>query len=122
MGHIVYFAAVPSKAYAGMTWLDHVSGCACCLTRTRGVSPCYLAAKGCQDNATLSDCCYASGLPAERNKASPALRCTAGPVLQDCWCCPLRLSTCVQFACAPVFIPRHSHKSTGGCIYAQILL
>ena len=61
--------AVPSKAYAGMTWLDHVNGCACCLTRTRDVSPCYLAAKGCQDNATLSDCCYGSGLPAERNKA-----------------------------------------------------
>jgi hypothetical protein len=27
-------------------WLDHVSGCACCLARTKGVSECFLEVGG----------------------------------------------------------------------------
>jgi hypothetical protein len=50
------FVAANAKNYT-RTWLDHVSGCSCCLTNTRGVSPCYLAAKSCVSNATLSGCC-----------------------------------------------------------------
>ena len=83
LGCVGLVPAVPSKAYAGMTWLDHVNGCACCLTRTRDVSPCNLAAKGCQDNATLSDCCYGSGLPTERNKASS--HCAIALPMQQGW-------------------------------------
>ena len=49
-------SAVNAKNYT-TTWLDHVTGCSCCLTRTTGVSACYLAAKGCVSNTTLSDCC-----------------------------------------------------------------
>ena len=49
--------AVNSKAYAGMTWLDRVEGCACCLSNTANVSPCYLQAKGCQSADTLDGCC-----------------------------------------------------------------
>ena len=49
--------AVSSKAYAGMTWLDRVEGCACCLSNTENVSPCYLQAKGCQSADTLDGCC-----------------------------------------------------------------
>ena len=41
-----------------MTWLDRVEGCACCLANTDNVSPCYLAAKGCSDTATLESCCF----------------------------------------------------------------
>jgi len=48
--------AANAKNYT-RTWLDHVSGCSCCLTNTKGVSPCYLAAKGCSSNTTLSACC-----------------------------------------------------------------
>lgn len=61
--------AVPSKAYAGKNWLDHVNGCACCLTRTEGVSPCYLRAKGCQDADTLDLCCWYQG-DTSKNKVS----------------------------------------------------
>ena len=50
--------AVPSKAYAGDTWLDRVEGCACCLSNTESVSPCYLQAKGCQSADTLGGCCH----------------------------------------------------------------
>jgi hypothetical protein len=60
--------AVPSKLYAGKSWLDHVRGCACCLTRTEGVSPCYIKAKGCQDLSTLNQCCW-QDMPDQKNKA-----------------------------------------------------
>ena len=69
--------AVSAKAYAGQSWLDHVQGCACCLTRTQHVSPCYLAAKGCGDNGTLAECCSNDGLPQEKNKASTHHACCA---------------------------------------------
>ena len=74
--------AVSAKAYVGQSWLDHVQGCACCLTRTAYVSPCYLAAKGCGDNGTLADCCWNDGLPAEKNEARRLhLLCTCRPAL-----------------------------------------
>jgi hypothetical protein len=66
--------AVGSKAYAGQSWLDHVQGCACCLTRTAGVSPCYLAAKGCGDNGTLANCCWNNALTQQKNKV-PCPQC-----------------------------------------------
>ena len=40
-----------------MTWLDRVEGCACCLSNTANVSPCYLQAKGCQSADVLEGCC-----------------------------------------------------------------
>ncbi|CAL8467379.1 g6916 [Coccomyxa elongata] len=63
---------IPSKAYAGKNWLDHVNGCACCLTRTAGVSPCYLRAKGCQDFDTLDLCCWYQG-DTRKNKVCNAI-------------------------------------------------
>ena len=64
----LFALAVPSKAYAGKAWLDHVKGCACCLTRTADVSPCYLRAKGCQDLSTLNDCCLNDMMLTGKNK------------------------------------------------------
>ena len=52
--------AVSSSTYQhklGRTWLDYVHGCSCCLSRTDGVSSCYLAAKGCSSLDTLRTCC-----------------------------------------------------------------
>ena len=52
--------AVSSATYQhklGRTWLDYVHGCSCCLSRTDGVSSCYLAAKGCSILDTLRTCC-----------------------------------------------------------------
>lgn len=66
--------AVPSKAYAGMTWLDRVEGCACCLTSTANVSPCYIRAKGCQSADALSGCCNeAYDVNSEKGKVTISL-------------------------------------------------
>ena len=43
--------------YKMSTWLDSVDGCACCLSRTEGVSDCYLKARGCGSAAAMKACC-----------------------------------------------------------------
>lgn len=89
--------AVPSKAYAGKNWLDHVNGCACCLTRTEGVSPCYLRAKGCQDFDTLDQCCWLEGL-ITKNKAGVysrlPQRCTMHTCTSQMTGFPLHAKSC----------------------------
>lgn len=46
-----------SASYGAKTWLDHAKPCACCLTRTRGVTPCYIASRGCVSEPYLEQCC-----------------------------------------------------------------
>ena len=59
-----------------MTWLDRVEGCACCLASTANVSPCYLAAKGCADTATLESCCFEDyTLNPQKGKVSSSTLC-----------------------------------------------
>lgn len=43
--------------YRLRTWLDSVDGCACCLSRTEGVSECFLRARGCGGAAAMKACC-----------------------------------------------------------------
>ena len=43
--------------YKLRTWLDSVDGCACCLSRTDGVSGCFLKARGCGSAAAMKACC-----------------------------------------------------------------
>ena len=58
-----------------MTWLDRVEGCACCLSNTANVSPCYLQAKGCQSADTLAGCCHDDyALNSAQGQASPFKR------------------------------------------------
>ena len=68
----LHLAAVNAKNYTA-TWLDHVSGCSCCLTRTVGVSACYLSAKGCVGNTTLSGCCNTK----TEAKVGPKVHCSS---------------------------------------------
>lgn len=39
------------------SWLDAVNGCACCLTHTGGVSPCFLSNRDCGLSDQLAECC-----------------------------------------------------------------
>jgi len=48
---------VPASAYNGRAWLDHVQGCACCLSRNAYVSDCFLQARGCCNTTYMSSCC-----------------------------------------------------------------
>ena len=48
---------MPATAYNGKAWLDHVHGCACCLSNTAYVSECYLKARGCCSSTYLDACC-----------------------------------------------------------------
>ena len=43
--------------YKLRTWLDSVDGCACCLSRTDGVSGCFLNARGCGSAEAMKACC-----------------------------------------------------------------
>lgn len=55
--HLRNLSAVPATAYNGKAWLDHVHGCACCLSHTGYVSECYLKARGCCSSTYLDACC-----------------------------------------------------------------
>ncbi|KAK9807309.1 hypothetical protein WJX73_000139 [Symbiochloris irregularis] len=51
-------ACVSPNGYRA-SWLTAVNGCACCLTTTGGVSPCFLAERGCGSYENITDCCAA---------------------------------------------------------------
>lgn len=93
--------AANAKNYTS-TWLDHVKGCSCCLTATAGVSPCYLAAKGCVSNATLSDCC--SGQKTRVRQLASPLKGRVDPVQSYsyvlCMCHPTCCSEDTLLACS----------------------
>ena len=80
------------------TWLDHVHGCACCLTRTSGVTPCYMAAKGCGSSELLSDCCHEQDERGREPKVG--LRYTGHPAgITESDCHLLQLMLRKQLAC-----------------------